>query len=991
MDIAKMIVSVGADTRGASAGFNKAAQDAQRFADRVEQEFSGLKNSATAAFENLLPKDIAASAQQLGLSVRDPLVKIMAETADLIEGELDRAFAQSGELARLGKEGGAAFTHALEGEIARIAASPAIRNNLQRAMGELNMTPQSLRIAQSFRDAEVSATRFATGVSRASGALNSFGAQSQRLTAQQSRLANASISVAFALEGIFQGGSKAESGLRQMLRAVATLGPAFGPQGLLISGVAASTNAIVGLFTRARDEIRQTQETFNQEIGKLLRNADVLGLQRAMQDIELGDPSKGVSKFAEGFTEGLNDLMARKDILEQSLRGLAPLIKPAKEIQKVLSATQRAIDPLIAKYVKLLEAHDAVFAIKDPKFSPTLNIKTNVPEVLTELERLKRSSEILLKAQEQIALGAAPAILGLPQEIVALYDEAIAAAKRFDGVASAQANALRAVVAELKAAGEAAKRTVAEVEAARKKFGGLTLDIPATQLRNLLPQGAKLELPVGLIPPTTEEIFGLTQAVQRVVDARGLLDLSKLTGDKDFIKQVEQQLRGAEERFKAFATSVATALSDPSIPADQLRGKIEELQAALSKAGAGPVNELAEGLQLAVQAGRGLLGVADGLGKIGTRSRQSIGGVLDLTDSLLKLSEATALSAKFASGIGAIGGVIQIAGSLIGESETEKEANRLRKENNELIAKLSADIRGTLGSLGATSRVAQAVADPRVQAAADVSRIFAVLGDDAKRHFGTITANLDRFGLSLADVNRIAKEKGIELLDSKGKIVGGAFAQLAEALRLQIEQLTKFGASLDEQRLKLSLRSEVFDIDQTPTQRFNDALKLLATQSEALSGAFAGIDVSTVAGRQAAEDVLRAFVERLEQGSISAAEFDKFGGKDAFIQWILDADKALDDFTSAIDKAAGAMLNVPKVLKVATLAFQAQRTSNPLPESVVTEPGWMASRAPMTFNASIVVQVGSGDSKEIARSVVTALQTEARARFGDGRRWAEVN
>lgn len=981
MDVAKMIVSVGADTRGATAGFNKAAQDAQKFADRVEKEFAGVGASAQGAFANLIPADISASAQKLGLSVRDPLVKIMAETADLIEGELDRAFSQEGELARLGKEGGAAFTHALESEISRIAASPAIKGALARAMSELNMTPRSLAIAQSFRDAEASANRLAVSVGKANSTLGALGAQAQRLTAHQNRLANASISVAFALEGVFEGGNKADAGVRQALRAIATLGPAFGPTGLLVSGVAASTNAIVGLFTRTRDELRQTALTFNEEIGKLLRNADVLGLQRAMQDIELGDPTKGVSKFAEGFTEGLNDLMARKNVLEQSLRGLAPLSRPAKEIQKILTATQRAIDPLIAKYVKLLEAHDAVFAIKDPKFSPTLTIKTNIPEVLTELERLKKHSDVLLQAQAQIASGAFPAIVGLPQGIAALYEEAITAAKRFDGVASAQANALRAMVAELKASGEAAKRVVAEVEAARKRFGGLTLAIPAVPLQNLIPAGAKIQLPTGLIPPTTEEIFGLTQAVQRVVDARGLLDLSKLTGDKDFIKQVEQQLRGAEQRFQAFAASVALALSDPSIPADQLRAKIEALQTALAKAGAGPVNKLAEGLQLAVQAGRGLLGVADGIGKIGTRARQSIDGVLNLTDSLVKLGEATAMSARLASGIGAIGGAIQIGAGLFGESETEKEANRLRKENNDVIRRLSEDLRGFGNSLGNQQRVAGAIIDPRVQ----LTFAAAPLNKDFERE-------LARFGLTLADINRIAKDNGIQLLNDQGKRVAGALGQLEDALRLQIQLLTTFGESLDEQRLKLSLRNEVFDIDQTPAQRFNDALALLATQSHALSGAFAGIDVTTNAGRLAAEDVLREFVRRLEAGSISALEFEKFAGKDAFIQWILDADHALDDLTSAINKAAGAMLNVPKVLKVATLAFQAQRTSNPLPESIVSEPGWMASRSPVTFNVeSIVVQAGDGDSKEIARNVVSELQSVARARFGDSRRWFEVN
>jgi hypothetical protein len=881
--------------------------------------------------------------------------------------------------------------------------------------------------AQSLQRASAAQQQLAASSARANTNVGAMSLNMQRLTGTANRVANASIGVAFALEGILAGGDSAEKGVQKVLRAVAALGPAFGAGGLIVSGVAASLNAIVGMFNRTKQELEALHREFTESLNQMIDEADIASINREIKKIVQGVPSAGRG-FGGFFKGSLEELRALESFLSTAVSASEKGTKAADKLEERFNEVRFAIGGARAKLDSFNAAIDAIAASKAGRDQFAKKITVNVQPALTSLEALQQRAKEVMSALEQqqadsaerlaeiqagIFRDAQIAIPELPQEIARVYDTAIAMARKLDGVISPQANAVRALVRELRVAGEEAKRTLGLIKTPTKpedRFRPL-LDVPSAQLQKLLPTGATIRLPVTLIPPSSSDVLSITQAIERLNVTKGLLDFATATGDSKAIRQVSKDIDAQRQLLSSYGATVVEMFARGEISADRFRTIIEQVNAALGNAP--EVSALGRNLDLAVQAGQGLLGVADAMGKVGDRARLALNGVLELTAAVRTLTATKAgLGGILTGGIAALGAIAQIGASLFGETEAQREANRLQRENNEVITRLSQDLRGFTSSLGGKLQIGRLASDPAALAlwerATQTGRFTSARSADANKALEEFHRLLRANNLTYRDLDRAARDLGITLRDSAGRLVPGALKEFTDALGLNIKQLTTFGASLDEQRAKQQLRSEVFDITDTPTQRFNDAVALLTTQSTKLADAFKGIDVSTQAGRDAAEAVLRAFVEKIEQGQLTADDLAGFASKDEFIQFILDADKALDSFTESVDRATSQMQNVPKVLKLQQLAFQAQRFSSPLipPTPTITTFDPNFARAPqvtpvettnnnVTFSfgaGSVVIQAPAGttDMQQAADQFLSVMQQRARSWFGDSRRWAEV-
>jgi hypothetical protein len=1075
-EVARLIVGMGLDPRDFNKGLADATSAASGLGDKVARAvggtagvgnaFAGIAENARAAGENIASKlgralgqaegnarstkaaldgldtpllEGAAAAQSFSRTMSQDVVRgaaaartaaqsisngfregAIARSSETIRVAIDRTILKVEEMAtkvdQSSKKSVAAFTALADSarvKLQQFGASAEQMRGLDEAIGSV-----STRLRQLDQPAAAigKVTRNTTAAAKSVGFLS--GAFSQ-FTGRGQRAASAAVAVGFGLEGLARGGDAAETGLRQALRAVSSLAAAFGTGGLIVAGVAASAAAILDLFSRTRDELKKTTKTFTDEINQLVKDVDVVGLQKKMQEVWRGDPTAG-EEFGGAFRTGLGKLEADLKVAEQKFRAIEEAEKGLLFKSADFAEARNAVQSLLDKVNPLREAYNAAGkAAREIQGAPIepqglKRLTVTIGTAKQGLEALTERARTYIAAEEQI--GASKGLLNLPQlpaRIAALYDTVKAQLDATEDKQSAVAVGLRTILADLD------KTRAMMARSWRNPFVDI-LEFQPAQLADAITREVRsaakfLTVParIAILPLGQADLRDVRDQMKKVTDARGLAELAKLTGDNAFVKDTQEKLKAAEKAFKDYAGKVASDLAKSGTATDQQRDAIRELLDAVKELGLDTPTKtfrqhmegIADTVLEITGAARGLSQVARAMGAIGDAAAKSVDAVVDLVGGIAQLTKGLAsgdLSSIISGSIATLGSLFQLAG--IGESEAQKEAKQIQKENNARLRELAHELEGFSSSLGNISRVAKAVSDIRIQ----------TLADNARGERGTFgDAELERLhkalaaaGLSYADVARVAEDMGIKLRDSAGNLIGGAFASLAKALELQVKLLTQFGDSLDEQRRRTELRNEVFDVDDTPLQRFNDALSLLATQSDALRAAFGDIDVSTVSGRAAAEAILRDFVKRLEAGSISAAEFEKFGGKDEFIEWLITADDALDDFNDATRAATKGLLNVPDGIKLAAFQFNAMAARTiaelappvqPVPAAPPPTPGTPtapgATGPSILFQfaeGSVVVTADGGDPKTIARGVISELMAEARAQFGDGSQWSRV-
>ena len=140
------------------------------------------------------------------------------------------------------------------------------------------------------------------------------------------RGAQAGVALAFGMEQLANG---SENGMRRSLRAVASFGFAFGPEGMIVSALAVGTLAVMDFFHKAEKEAA----AFHKKLAGMANESradDIMGAARdAMlgrpMDAKTGDVAKQ-SQYVKGAFEGsLADLRAHKAVLDEMAKN-APTV-----------------------------------------------------------------------------------------------------------------------------------------------------------------------------------------------------------------------------------------------------------------------------------------------------------------------------------------------------------------------------------------------------------------------------------------------------------------------------------------------------------------------------------------------------------------------------------------------------------------------------------------------------------------------------------------
>jgi hypothetical protein len=324
---------------------------------------------------------------------------------------------------------------------------------------------------------------------------------------------------------------------------------------------------------------------------------------------------------------------------------------------------------------------------------------------------------------------------------------------------------------------------------------------------------------------------------------------------------------------------------------------------------------------------------------------------------------------------GAIGGLI---GGISALANRQSEGAQAIRDNERALRDLEMELRGFKLTIGVQGDIGKALDDflssSLVQAAQAIGGVFYTSASQ-------VEASLKRFGLTLAEMDAAAARFGIQLYDSKGRVIIGAVEQLAEALRLSALSVTEFASTLEGQRKLMDARNQIFDVTDPATllQGQIDFLQQIAPELLKQFG-LSNLNLSTDAGRAALEGGLRDLIEALTKGAIDPAMLAGFESVDDFIAYLLDADRALDGFANAADKASESLTNAVEGFKIAAYRFQAsevapERTAAPVgPATPHTQPTVPIQVAPVSIAAIHVYGVegegGLGTYREFRGAVV---------------------
>ncbi|MBA2458992.1 MAG: hypothetical protein H0V43_08590, partial [Gemmatimonadales bacterium] len=398
----------------------------------------------------------------------------------------------------------------------------------------------------------------------------------------------------------------------------------------------------------------------------------------------------------------------------------------------------------------------------------------------------------------------------------------------------------------------------------------------------------------GIVPSTPIEIpFILRPALDREQFGTGLGEeiQAEFERAQRAARDLLVLLRGVDLSLKDIGNADITG---PSAAAEQLSQAIFDLTRGLDA----------------------VAGASRNVGLIGDEAARAIGDVLSLGDAIADVVK----KASTGNILGLVGAGINLLGGLFGgggESAAEKALRDNTAALRENTIRRTEGFEGLGGGAEAAGILREFLATQRGQ--------FLTARTEAPGSIGRATrdllvGDLEKMGLSFEQLQRLADEYGITIL-ANGKLVGGALADLEDAILDSIQASLKFAKTLDDQVLAADLRATFTGAAQDPSAEFGRTLAAAGELGASeITKFFAGIDLSDPeALKRASLGLLDAF----ENGQLDAKKLGKLSRED--ILRILGDSAALIELLgeSALD-AANELSIIPKGFRNAALAFQAQ-------------------------------------------------------------------
>ncbi|MEN8374466.1 MAG: tape measure protein [Gemmatimonadota bacterium] len=361
------------------------------------------------------------------------------------------------------------------------------------------------------------------------------------------------------------------------------------------------------------------------------------------------------------------------------------------------------------------------------------------------------------------------------------------------------------------------------------------------------------------------------------------------------------------------------------------------------------------------------------------------GGVLDTLGATfspenLASGFATALASTALNAItGAIGGLFG------GESPEERAERMAREQAADSLARLKRNLDEVSGALrglsgGTIDQIGQAIE-------AGLEGPF-----DALFAFGRFETALDRFGISMGEVEALADSLDIEFRTS------AEFLRELDRALAEID-LADFFRSPDGQGRLRDARAQLFDLepleileaelagflgnvdldDTGPlTEAIQQALEKFGIDNPSVEAAIAGLDLSSAAGLEGFEDALRELFAQFEAGAL---DLDQLGdlSADEFLNAILELDRLAEsaaDASEAVSKVGEELLNLPSGFKVSLARFRATDVGDGAGtfRDAVASGGTIITEGDTFIDQITVIQQPGEDGEELADRVVEKLR-----------------
>lgn len=401
-------------------------------------------------------------------------------------------------------------------------------------------------------------------------------------------------------------------------------------------------------------------------------------------------------------------------------------------------------------------------------------------------------------------------------------------------------------------------------------------------------------------------------------------DLERATfgRDRSAAAAATDRLNALAEQIKAARRAVAAALAAANLTPQQQAEIIARLSVDLDTSDfSGSVKAIEQGIA----------DVSAAFGDLGGALVDLTRGVLGAVLGAKQIHEAQSMSglAQVAGTVAGVGAIVGGLTSLVSAvTAADRERNRVIQANTAKLEETRLALQG-FASTAANIRSA-GIAAARIGDLSNLGLVGPTTFRDGKLEgydASRIQKVLSSLGISFAQLNKIAKDNGIELLDSKGRIVARAFDQLSEQLGYTLASLTRLGADLESQRSFAELLDDVQNVAQTPLRVLQRELGLLETQAPDLLRRFglAGLDPTVLGDRNAIRQGLESIMVAIRDGVLDPTLLGGLQGLPELFGSIQNIDNALDDAAEAANKLSESLTNVPPLFDRALRTMQAAR------------------------------------------------------------------
>lgn len=874
----------------------------------------GALRAAVAQLVDEVEGELKAAVEKLGkeLDASGMSAAVLAQQTEAVaEASAESIGALSAQIRLYGQ--GAQIAGTRQQSLAQLAA---IEQLLKGRLDQGNLTlEQRIRLESALAQTQVTLVgalgRTSGAVATTQGATQTAGAAVQAFGAKWSGTA---LQVVTAASSIVQSGNVSAGGLKSVLLGATSLAGFLGAGGALVVAAAVAANAMIGVFTKAREEAKKAADAVRDELDRMQFAGDYAGLYKQARDLQKGTRVEN-GELKGGLVQADAALAAAKAQLEAVAGRSLQVQKNAERAVKEAQADVDRINAEIKKTAAALQALDQ--ETLTPKRPATITTTTTSPA--GDAERLKRAADATAQgaAAFRDVRQAIEDLVGSVrggESVLTAFDRKVREIEDAFAKLKAPTREQTAEFGQLRAAAAAARETLLSItgkQAAaelRKIEAALTpsvLDEMAIATQELRDRLIELKAP----PEVAQRILELKQALDDASTSGSALDerldaittsgagsLRQMIALGELRREKEAELLGITQKGEAADRRRAV-----------LKAQIAKIQAEEAKlandqatAEARTVDHASQLLTIVQDVASAAFGIATAFLGADASLTKMLGSAVQIASSLSRIGEladdAGGLSKLFSSGAGiasalpAIGGIIGgLAGfsSLLSKGETpaQRAQRQVLEQNNQRLKELRDTMAKSVGgAISGTNRRTLEALNRVPFTTPGVPEIDPVTGEavvrDVARSGAAILADLRAAGVGLDELRASAKAVGITLSQNP---TADELYQLGAALgELDFQAFANSFAGAME---RLNAEFELFPARfQSSVDRFKAIVGELndpKTGAPALFKGLAGIDTSTAEGQQAAlAEIQRLFQlykdAKLTSDDLNGLSLDEF-------------------------------------------------------------------------------------------------------------------